>query len=142
MSGRTRVLFLCTGNSCRSQMAEALLRHADGGRFEAFSAGLDPTDIDPRTRSVMAEIGLDMKGQHAKSLDEFLGKMHFGYLITVCDRADRRCPAVFPGLGARLHWSIADPAAVHGTPEEELAAFRLTRDLIAAKITDWITTIR
>jgi len=138
---RTSVLFLCTGNSCRSQMAEAVLRHTAGDRFEAFSAGLDPTDIDVRTRLVMGEIGLDLAGQYSKSVDEYLGRKHFGYLITVCDNADRRCPAVFPGMGTRLHWSFEDPAAFRGTPEEELAVFRRVRDLILAKITDWIASI-
>jgi arsenate reductase len=141
MPGRIRVLFLCSGNSCRSQMAEALLRHTAGDRFEAFSAGLDPTDIDQRTRSVMAEIGLDMTGQYSKSLGDYLGKTHFGYLITVCDSADRRCPAVFPGMGIRLHWSFPDPATFHGSPEEEIAEFRWVRDLISARITEWVASV-
>jgi len=122
-------------------MAEALLRRAAGERFEAFSAGLDPVEIDPRTRAVMAEIGLDLHGQHAESVDTYLGKMHIGHLITVCDAADRRCPSVFPGMGIRLHGSFADPAAFRGTPEEELAEFRKTRDLIAAKIGEWLASL-
>jgi arsenate reductase (thioredoxin) len=141
MPGRIKVLFLCTRNSCRSQMAEAILRRIAGDRFDVFSAGLDPSDIDDRTRSVMAEIGLDLEGQYSKSVEEYLGRMHFGYLITVCDSADQSCPAVFPGMGTRLHWSFEDPAAVHGTSEEEMTAFREVRDQIAATIADWIVSV-
>jgi arsenate reductase (thioredoxin) len=141
MPGRINVLFLCTRNSCRSQMAEAILRHTAGDRFSVFSAGVDPSDIDGRTRSVMAEIGFGLDGQYSKSVEEYLGRMHFGYLITVCDSADESCPAVFPGMGIRLHWSFKDPAAVHGTSEEEMTAFREVRDQIVAKIADWMVSV-
>jgi len=132
-----RVLFLCTANSARSQMAEALLRKHAGDRFEVHSAGLEPKEINPYTRRVLAEIGLDMAGQWAKGLDTYLGKMHFNYLITVCARAEERCP-VFPGMGERLHWPFDDPAAVEGSDEEKLAAFRRVRDQIEARILEWL----
>jgi arsenate reductase len=100
---KAKVLFLCTHNSARSQMAEAFLRELAGDRFEAFSAGLEPTELNPLARKVMGEIGLDMSEHHAKGVKQFLGKTHFGYLITVCARAEAECP-VFPGVSARRPW--------------------------------------
>lgn len=97
---KPKVLFLCTGNSARSQMAEAFLRKYGGERFEVFSAGLEPSVINPLTVKVMEEIGVDMSGHFAKGLTQYLGKVHFSYLVTVCSRADEKCP-IFPGLGAR-----------------------------------------
>lgn len=132
-----RVLFLCTANSARSQMAEALLRKHAGDRFEVHSAGLEPKEINPYTRRALAEIGLDMAGQWAKGLDTYLGKAHFAYLITVCSKAEERCP-VFPGMGVRLHWPFDDPAAVEGSDEEKMAAFRRVRDQIEARILEWL----
>ena len=128
-----KVLFLCTGNSARSQMGEALLRERGGGRFDAYSAGLEPTAIHPLTVEVMAEIGIDVSGQRAKSVAEYLGTTAFGYLITVCDRAADNCPT-FPGVGTRLHWPVDDPAAVAGTGEERRVAFRAARDDLAARV--------
>ncbi|MGC8781038.1 MAG: arsenate reductase ArsC [Anaerolineae bacterium] len=132
-----RVLFLCTANSARSQMAEALLRKHAGDRFEVYSAGLEPKEINPYTRRALAEIGLDMAGQWAKGLDAYLGKMHFAYLITVCSKAEERCP-VFPGMGERLHWPFDDPAAIEGSDEDKMAAFRRVRDQIEARILAWL----
>lgn len=134
---KLRVLFLCTGNSARSQMAEAFLRAHGGERFEAFSAGLEPGVINPYTYQVMAESGLDLSGQTSKGLDTYLGKASFDYLITVCDQADQRCP-FFPGMGARLHWSFEDPAAFDGPPEAELDKFRQVRDEIERRVVGWI----
>ena len=134
---KIRVLFLCTGNSARSQMAEAFLRRLGGDRYEAFSAGLEPKEIHPLTRQVMAEIGYDLEGHRAKSLTEYLGKAHFGYLVTVCDRAEQKCP-IFPGMGQRLHWSFDDPAAAEGSEEERLAVFRRVRDEIQTRIAAWL----
>jgi len=111
---KTKVLFLCTGNSARSQMAEAFLRRYGGDRFEVYSAGLEPEEIHPLTRRVMAEAGYDLAGQRAKSLTEYMGREHFGYLITVCSDAEAACP-IFPGMGTRLHWPFDDPAAVRGS---------------------------
>ncbi len=134
---RSRVLFLCTGNSARSQMAEGLLRDKAGDRFEAFSAGLEPTEIHPMAVAAMAEIGVDISGQRSKSLTEYLGKEHFGYLITVCDHAAANCP-MFPGVANRLHWSLVDPAAAEGGDEERMEVFRRVRDRLAALIDEFI----
>lgn len=141
MAEKTRVLFLCTGNSARSQMAEAFLRKHGGDRFEAYSAGLEPKGINPYTRRVLAEVGIDMTGQSSKDLSTYLGKLHFGYLITVCSNAEERCP-VFPGMGIRLHWPFEDPAAVEGSDEEKLAAFRKVRDQIETRILEWLAEDR
>ena len=122
-----KVLFLCTHNSARSQMAEAFLRKYAGDRFDVFSAGLEPGEINPYTRRVMEEVGLILEGQRSKGLTEYLGKVQFAYLITVCDRADEQCP-VFPGQGTRLHWSFEDPSAAVGSEDEKLAKFRKVRD--------------
>lgn len=138
---KPRVLFLCTGNSCRSQMAEAFLRLYGGEDFEVYSAGLDPKPIHPMTIRVMEEIGYDMSSHYSKTLDKFLGKVHFSYLITVCSNAEERCP-VFPGMGQRLHWPFEDPAAFIGTPEETMAKFRDVRDQIAARVREWVETMR
>jgi arsenate reductase len=137
-TSKTRVLFLCTGNSCRSQMAEALLRACSGGRFEVHSAGLDPHPVHELTYEVMQEIGIDIGEQKPTDVMEYLGRVHFGYLITVCANAEKRCP-IFPGITERLNWAVADPAAVEGTREERLLAFRQTRDELRRKITNWLS---
>ena len=137
----SRVLFLCTGNSARSQMAEAFLRRHGGDRFEVFSAGLEPKGINLFTRQVMAEKGYDLAGHRSKDVFEFLGKMHFGIIITVCANAEAHCP-IFPGIAQRLHWPFDDPAAVEGSDEEKLAEFRRVRDEIEARILDWLTEMK
>jgi arsenate reductase (thioredoxin) len=134
----TKVLFLCTGNSARSQMAEAFLRKYGQDRFDPFSAGLEPKEINPLTVHVMEEIGFDMSGHHSKGIGGFLGKEHFEYLVTVCHAAEQNCPRVWPGVNQRLHWSIEDPAAFEGTQEEKLAKFRQVRDLIQEKVLSWL----
>jgi arsenate reductase len=134
---KPKVLFLCTGNSARSQMAEAFLRKYGGERFEAFSAGLEPSVINPLTLQVMEEASVDMSGYFAKGLTQYLGKVHFSYLITVCSRADENCP-IFPGMGTRLHWPFEDPATFQGTLEEKLAKFRQVRDQIETAVQDWL----
>jgi len=139
---KTRVLFLCTGNSARSQMAEAFLRHYAGDRFEAYSAGLEPKGIHPLTVRVMEEIGIPLTGQYSKDVSEYMGKLHFGYLITVCANAEDRCPTTFPGVGQRLHWTLDDPAAVEGTDEIKLAKFREIRDQIDRRIREWLEQLR
>ena len=111
MSAKQRVLFLCTGNSARSQMAEAFLRHFGGENFESYSAGLQPQGINPLTIQVMLEIGYDLAGQHSKSVNEFLGKVFIHRLITVCKQADKNCPTIWPGVIQKEHWSLEDPAA-------------------------------
>lgn len=134
---RARVMFLCTGNSCRSQMAEGLLRAMAGNRFEVYSAGLEPVPIAEMACRVMGEIGIDISGHRPKSVLDFLGREHFGYLITVCDRADALCP-IFPGVSTRLHWPMKDPAQATGTEEQRLDAFRQTRDALMFKISSWL----
>jgi len=134
---KMNVLFLCTGNSCRSQIAEAWLREFGGEQFNVFSAGLEPHSVNPLTISVMEETGYDMSEHHSKHLDEFIGKVDFDYLITVCGNANDRCP-VFPGMGTRLHWPFEDPAAFEGTEEEKIAFFRTIRDQIKHKIEGWL----
>jgi arsenate reductase len=137
-TGKIRVLFLCTHNSARSQMAEAFLNHMAEGRFEAYSAGLEPRDISPYTKRVMSEIGLDISSQYPKALKDFMGKVHFGYLITVCAQAEDRCPSTFPGMGKRLFWDLEDPDSFVGTEEDKLNKFREIRDQIRQKISQWL----
>jgi arsenate reductase len=122
-----RILILCTGNSARSQMAEGLLRHQAGDRFDVFSAGTNPSKVRPEAIAVMKEIGIDISGHRSKSVDEFLGQ-EFDYVITVCDHANEICP-VFPGKTQRLHWSFEDP-----TDED---SFRKIRDQIHTRIKTW-----
>lgn len=138
---KTRVLFLCTGNTARSQMAEAFLRRYAGDRFEAYSAGLEPAEIHPYIYRVMKEIGIDLAGQHSKHVDEYMGKLHFGYTITVCSVAEERCPSVFPGMGQRLHWAFDDPAAFEGSEKEKLEKFREVRDQIDQRIKQWLAEV-
>ncbi|MBI3175582.1 MAG: arsenate reductase ArsC [Chloroflexi bacterium] len=135
---KPKILFLCTGNSARSQMAEAFLRKYADDRFEAHSAGLEPKGLNPLTVRVMGEVGIDLSGQTSKSVEVYLGKTLFQSLVTVCDDADRNCPTVWPGVSTRLHWSFQDPAAVEGTEAEKLAKFREVRDLIDQKIQSWL----
>ncbi|WP_027883380.1 arsenate reductase ArsC [Meiothermus rufus] len=131
-------LFLCTHNSARSQMAEALLRHYAAEHFQVHSAGLHPSEIHPYARQVLAERGLDIEGQYAKSLMGYWGgKFNFTYLITVCDRAEQECP-LFPFSTYRLYWPFEDPSSAQGSEEERLEVFRRVRDQIAAKIQRWL----
>ena len=134
---KSKVLFLCTGNSARSQMAEAFLRKYAGERFDVFSAGLEPQGINPFAGKVMEEIGLDLSGHYSKDVSEFLGTTHFGYVITLCDHAESRCP-IFPGASIRLHWPFEDPAAFQGTEEQKLNKFREIRDQIRVRIESWL----
>ncbi len=136
---KTKVLFLCTQNSARSQMAEAFLREQGGNRFEAYGAGCSVAEeIHPYTVRVMEEAGIDIKDQYPKGMREYMGKMHFGYLITVCARAEKECPTVFPGVGLKLTWLFDDPRGA-GVPEEErLEKFREVRDQIETKILRWL----
>ena len=134
---KTRVLFLCTGNSARSQMAEALLRKYADQHFEVHSAGLEPKGVNPYTIRVLDEIGVDTSQHTSKTLITYIGKVHFGYLITVCGNAEENCP-IFPGMGMRLHWPFEDPAAFVGSDEETLEKFREVREQIDAKIRAWL----
>jgi arsenate reductase (thioredoxin) len=130
---KIKLLFLCTGNSCRSQMAEAWTRKLRGDRIEPFSAGTEPQEIDPRAVKVMAEAGLDISGQKSKTV-EALGDLEFDYVITLCDSAHQSCP-FFPGKTKRLHVGFDDPprlAAGAGSEVEALAPYRRVRDEIKA----------
>jgi arsenate reductase len=133
-----RVLFLCTGNSARSQMAEAFVQKYAGSQLEAHSAGLEPKGINPYTVEVMSEIGIDLSEKRSKGVEEYLGKVLFQTLITVCDHADKNCPTVWPGVNTRLHWSFEDPAAFEGPHEEKLAKFRQVRDQIDDRVRAWL----
>jgi arsenate reductase (thioredoxin) len=132
MTQPKRVLFLCTHNSARSQMAEGLLRVLGRGKFESFSAGTEQTRVRPEAIAAMAELGIDINGQTSKTLDIYLNEP-FDEVITVCDSANESCP-VFPGARTRRHWSIDDPSGVKGSDEERLAAFRRARDDIRQRI--------
>ena len=133
-SGKQRVLFLCTHNSARSQMAEGLLRALAGDRFEAMSAGTEATHVRPLAIRAMRELGVDISGQESKTLDRYL-REPFDYVITVCDDANEACP-FFPGAANRLHWSFEDPSRAKGSEEERLAVFRSVRDRIRQRIED------
>jgi arsenate reductase (thioredoxin) len=135
---KQRVLFLCTGNSARSQMAEAFLRKLGGAYFEAYSAGLEPKGLNSLTVKVMEEAGYDLGGQYSKGVTEYGGKMFIQYLVTVCDQAEKNCPTTWPGIARRWHWSFADPAAATGTDEERLVKFREVRDQIERKVKEWL----
>jgi arsenate reductase (thioredoxin) len=136
--GNAKVLFLCTGNSARSQMAEALLRRYAGDQFEVYSAGLEPKGINPYTVQVMTEVGLDLSQHTSKDVFQYLGHVNFGYIITVCSNAEARCP-IFPGISYRLYWPFDDPAAVEGTDDEKLVKFREVRDQIDERIRVWLS---
>jgi len=133
---KAKVMFLCSGNSARSQMAEGWLRHLASDRFEVVSAGTEPSTVNPLAIAVMRERGIDISGHHSKSVGTFLGAA-FGYLITVCDNAREKCP-IFPGAVKRIHWPLEDPAAAMGTEEERLAVFRCIRDEIEARVRGWL----
>jgi arsenate reductase (thioredoxin) len=129
---KKRILFLCTHNSARSQMAEGLLRALAGDRFEAMSAGTEATHVRPLAVRAMGEVGVDISGQESKTLERYLGEP-FDYVITVCDDANEVCP-YFPGARNRLHWSLEDPSRATGSEEERLAVFRRVRDAIRERI--------
>ncbi len=127
-----KVLFLCTENACRSQMAEGLINHDFPGRIQAFSAGVRATRVNPRAIRVMAELGIDISGQRSKAMDEFAGE-NFDLAITLCDSAQKQCP-MFPGAARLIHLGFPDPAKATGTEEEIMAAFRRVRDEIRGQV--------
>ena len=132
-----RVLFLCTGNSARSQMAEGLVNHFSGDRWEAHSAGTEPTgSVHPLAVRVMAELGIDLSGHRSKSVAEFQGTA-FDVVITVCDDAAQNCP-IWLGGGRRVHIGIPDPAAATGDEDERLEAFRRARDVLRRRVFDYL----
>ena len=124
--GKKKVFILCTRNSARSQMAEGLLRHDAGDRFEVFSAGTEPGRVRPEAISVMQELGIDISGHRSKSVHEYSGQT-FDYVLTVCDNAKESCP-IFPGNTVTIHQNFQDPAALEGSEQDRLALFRRVRD--------------
>jgi arsenate reductase len=139
LEGPVRVLFLCTGNSCRSQMAEALLRRDGQSTVEVCSAGMNPTAVNPMAIRVMAEMGVDLAGYKSKGVGQYEGDF-FDYVITLCGDAREICPT-FPGTPLKLHWALPDPARAEGTEEERLKVFREVRDEIAHKVEDLLSEI-
>ena len=137
---KAKVLFVCTGNSARSQMAEAFLRKYAGDEFEVYSAGIRPLGIAPYTIRVMEEVGISLEGHYSKHVDEYVGKIDFDYLITVCAYAAEQCP-VFPGVGKRIHWDFEDPVTQIGAEEEKLQKFREVRDKIDKRIKEWLSEL-
>jgi arsenate reductase (thioredoxin) len=136
---RPKVLFLCTGNSARSQMAEAFLRAFAGDRFEVHSAGIEPKGhILPDVLTIMNERGLNLNNQRPKGVKEYLGKMRFAYVITVCADAEENCPAVFLNMGKHEHWPFDDPAKFEGSDEQRLQRTRDVRDQIERRVYQWL----
>lgn len=136
---KTKVLFLCTGNSARSQMAEAFLKKYAGDRYEVHSAGLNPKGMNPYTVNVMQEVGIDISDQHSKDVSEYLGHMNFGYLFTVCAQTEPDCPSAFLNSGGeRIEWFIEDPVAFEGDQAQTTAKFRAARDQIDQYIRQWL----
>jgi arsenate reductase len=133
-----KILFLCTGNTARSQMAEAFVCHYAGDDFEPYSAGMAPKGIHPHTVRVMEERGISLEGHESVDLGEYLGQVHFGTVVTVCDQAEQNCPRAWLQAQNHLHWSFEDPAAFEGRPEERLAKFREIRDEIDERIRGWL----
>jgi len=131
-----KVLIICTGNSFRSHIAEGLLKHFAGDKFEVYSAGINPTQVNSLAIKVMAEISVDISKQRSKSVTEFLGQQ-FDYIITVCDNAKQTCP-IFPGKYQKIHWNIEDPATFEGTQEEKLEKIRIVRDKIKIAVEQFI----
>jgi arsenate reductase len=123
-------------------MAEAFLRKYGGDQFDAYSAGTDPKNINPYTGRVMKEIGINLSGQYSKHIKEYMGKVHFGYLITLCEEAEKKCPTTFPGIAQRLQWSFEDPAALEGSDDEKLMRFREVRDKIEQRIKSWLSEMQ
>lgn len=133
---KKRILFVCTHNSCRSQMAEGLINHDLGHRYQAFSAGTEATAVNPRAIAVMQELGIDISGQRSKTLDEF-AEERFDFVITLCGDAHERCPLFWGGV-ERLHIGFHDPTKATGSEEEILAEFRKVRDEIRAKLGEYL----
>jgi arsenate reductase len=133
---KLRVLFLCTHNSARSQMAEGFLRHLAGDRIDVASAGTQARGVHPLAVRAMAEVGVDISGQRSKTLEQFLAD-RWDYVVTVCDSANEACP-LFPGAVARLHWGFDDPSGAQGSDDERLAMFRRVRDKVRTRIATWL----
>jgi len=123
-------------------MAEAFLKRYGGDQYDAYSAGTEPKGINPYTERVMEEVGINLSGQYSKHVKEYMGRIHFAYVITLCDEAEESCPTVFPGVGQRLHWSFEDPSAFTGSEDEKLAKFREVRNQIEQHIKTWLAEVQ
>jgi len=132
-----RVLFICTKNSARSQMAEGLINHDLAGKVQAFSAGIEPSFVHPLAIAAMKEVGIDISRHRSKSIDEFADEK-FDFVITLCDHAAESCPIFFGGV-QRIHMGLPNPAVVSGNPEEKMAAFRKVRDQIRGEVVDFLS---
>ncbi|HWR41986.1 arsenate reductase ArsC [Sporomusa sp.] len=139
---KTRVIILCTHNSARSQMAEAFFKKYGDDVVEVHSAGFEPREISPYTIKALHEVGIDSSGQRSKTFREFFGKVQFGFVITVCKKAEGHCPVIFPGVKHILSWPFDDPAQVTGTEEEIMAKFREVRQEIEEKVKNWLAEYR
>jgi len=139
MENKPSVLFLCTGNSCRSQMAEGFLREFGGDRCAAYSAGTDPADrVHPLAVEVMSEKGIDISQGEPKNVSQYLGRLPVRHLVIVCDGANEKCPRIFPGMMNRMFWRFDDPAAFIGSEAATLEKFRTVRDQIESRIKQWL----
>ena len=139
MENKPSVLFLCTGNSCRSQIAEGFLREFGGDRFTAYSAGTDPAErVHPLALQVMSEKGIDISNGEPKNVGQFLGRLPVRHLVIVCDGANEKCPRIFPGMMNRMFWPFDDPAAFIGSEAATLEKFRTVRDQIESRIKQWL----
>jgi arsenate reductase len=139
MENKPSVLFLCTGNSCRSQMAEGFLREFGGDRFTAYSGGTDPAErVHPLAVRVMSEKGIDTSDGEPKNVGQFLGRLPVRHLVIVCDGANEKCPRIFPGMMNRMFWPFDDPAAFVGSEAATLEKFRTVRDQIESRIKQWL----
>lgn len=138
---RQRILFVCTGNSARSIMGEALLRHHAGDRFEVHSAGMEPKGVNPLTLRVLEEAGVDTAGLLARARWTFLGRTRVDHAIIVCDKAQQSCPRIQPFAAHTHYWPFPDPAAATGGEQERLRVFREVRDQIDAKIQGWLAEV-
>lgn len=140
-AGKLTVLFLCTGNSCRSQMAEGLLKHLGEGRFDVYSAGVEPAaEVNPYAARVMDEIGISLDGQAPTDIEEYLGRLSAHYVIFLCESASEQCPRLWIGALTRLYWPFEDPAEFGGSVEEKTNKYREIRDAIKAKLEAWLAS--
>ncbi len=142
MGNLKKALVVCTQNACRSQMAEGFLKNKAKGRLEVFSAGVEPSEVNPKAIEVMQEIGIDISDQRSKGMQEVLGRHNFAYVIFVCEKAEQTCPRIYPTIGGELiSWPFDDPASFKGSEEEVLNKFRAVRDKIGDRIDQWLKEI-
>jgi arsenate reductase len=123
-------------------MAEAFLKKYGGDQYEVYSAGIEPRDIHPYTQRVMEEVGISLGGQYSKHIKEYMGRINFGYVIILCEEAEKQCPTTFPGITQRLNWSLEDPSAVEEPGDKKLMKFREVRDKIEQRIKSWLSEER